>query len=173
MSLASTLEGAPSNSFILSKRRDHMVWEVVTVTSHHSLSRPTNQLSDVSQACYPQWRVPESGRETWHCSVMVEIAAKAFLLFKLLGASCPFVWLVSSDQHPLVTFSPSNNDIIIRIYLLISGPFDHAFGHGESSLQNCINGFEDGSREVGIIKIRSKSPTSISNLVYRHYYFFS
>ena len=83
---------------------------VVTVTSHHSLSRPTNQLSDVSQACYPQSRVQESGRETWHCSVMVEIAAKVFLLFKLLGASCPFFWLISPDQHPLVTFSPLNND---------------------------------------------------------------
>jgi len=45
--------------------------------------------------------------------------------------------------------------IIIQKYLLLSGPFDHAFGHGELSLQTCINGFEDGSREVGIIMKKS------------------
>ena len=93
----------------------------------------------------------------WHCSVMVEIAAKVFLLFKLLGASCPFFfdWYLLINTLWLHSHLRTTTHIIIRKYLLLSGPFDHAFGHGKLSLQTCINGFEDESGEVGIIMKKS------------------
>ena len=71
------------------------------------------------------------------------------LSFFLIGIS----WSTPSDH--ILSHLRTTTHIIIQKYLLLSGPFDHAFGHGELSLQTCINGFEDGSREVGIIMKKS------------------
>ena len=70
-----------------------------------------------------------------------------------------FDWYLLINTLWLHSHLWTTTHIIIRKYLLLSGPFDHAFGHGELSLQTCINGFEDGSWEVRIImKVQHRYP---------------
>jgi len=133
-----------------------MVWEVVTVTSHH-LSRPTNQLSDVSQACYPQWRVAGVwSRDLTLFGYGRDCRKGFFYCSNCLGQAVLFFdWYLLINTLWLHSHLWTTTHIIIRKYLLLSGPFDHAFGHGKLSLQTCINGFEDGSWEVRIIMKKS------------------